>query len=54
MPQAKKDRSTESARELLKALERDIKAYEKKVGRIPTMHADFHNTQLRNHFRSKK
>lgn len=54
MPQAKKARSTASARELLKARERDYKAYEKKVGRIPTMHADLHNAQLRNHFRAKR
>lgn len=51
MTQTKKGRSTASVRALLRKVEQELAAYEKKVGPVPKMRADYHEAAFRNHLR---
>lgn len=51
MTQSKKDHSGASVRAILRKAEQLRKAYEARVGAIPSRHADLHETQFRNRLR---
>ena len=53
MTQSKTAHSGASVRELLRKAEKARKTYEARVGKIPSRHADLHETQFRNHLRMK-
>ena len=53
MTQSKKAHSGASVSELLRKAQTMRKAYEAKVGAIPSQHADLHETRFRNHLRMK-
>jgi len=53
MTQSKKGRSTASILALLRKVERELMAYEKKVGPVPKLKADHHEAAFRNHLRMR-
>lgn len=53
MTQDKKGHSGASTPALLHKAAKLRKAYEDKVGKIPSQHADLHETQFRNHLRTR-
>jgi hypothetical protein len=54
MTQSKKGRSTASIHALLRKVEHELKAYEKRVGPVPKLHPDHHEAQFRNHLRMRR
>lgn len=54
MTQHKKGRSIGSVHALLRKVEQELQAYEKKAGPVPKLHSDHHEAQFRNHLRMRR
>jgi hypothetical protein len=54
MTQHKKGRSIGSVHALLRKVEQELQAYEKKAGPVPKLHPDHHEAQFRNHLRMRR
>ena len=54
MTQHKKAPSGASIHALLRKVEQELRAYEKKVGPVPKLHSDHHEAQFRNHLRMRR